>query len=539
MTKNNILKPLLLIFTYSIIISCAQFVPPTGGKKDEIAPKLIKSIPANEEKNYKGKEFELFFDELIDVTSLRQELLIVPEPEGTYNIKQKSNSFILKFDKPFKDSTTYTFNFRKGVKDLNERNETRNLKIVFTTGSNIDSLKIEGNVKNIFTNQPVLDALVALYKVQDTLDLKKTKPNYFIKTDSSGNFTFENIKAGNYRIYSFTDNNNNLRYDSKTELVSFINDSLKLYKNITNIKLLLFSANNEKPKNQKTLQRADDFTVLYDKNIKSFEVKFQNSKDSIPYFGEGRELKFYNFPTKIDTIKVNITVKDSAENQLTHLQKIKFKELDKKRKKTKEYQNFQIKPKIGEDVEQELKYEIVFNNPILQFDLNKIKIVSDTIRNEKIDEDNTQWNKFKTTMTLNKKVSANREVKIDFQTGAFINIKGDSSEKYALQNRILKEENYGILEGKIESDINENKIVQLIDEKYKVEAEQKTNEKFLFKNIKPGIYLIRTIIDKNKNGQWDYGIIDKNILPEAIYFSKEPIKIKSNFEIRGLNIKLE
>lgn len=538
MKKKNIFKSLTFIVNYLILLSCAQFVPPTGGKKDEVAPKLIKSIPPNEQKNYKEKDFELVFDELIDGTSIRQELLIVPEPEGTYNVKQKSNSIILKFDKPFKDSTTYTFNFRKGIKDLNERNETRNLKIVFSTGNNIDSLKIEGNVKSLFTNQPVLEAHVAIYKVQDSLDLKKTKPNYFLKTDSSGNFKFENIKAGNYRIYAFTDKNSNLKYDSKTESIAFDRDTIKLFKNISNVNLLLYNANNEKPKNQKTLQRAEDFTVLYDKNIKSFDVKFENTKDSIPYFGQGKELKFYNFPPKTDTLKVTITARDSADNVLTHLQKIKFREPEKRKKATKEYQSFQTKPKIGEDVEQDLRYEIRFNNPISTFDLNKIKIISDTIKTETTDNSNFTWNKYRTLLILNKKITAVREVNIEFSAGAFVNIKGDSSEKFILKNPILKIENYGIIEGKIEGG-KENKIIQLIDENYEVVAEQKSVEKFLFKNVKPGIYLIRTIIDKNENGQWDYGNVEKNILPEAIFFSKEAVKIKSNFELRGLNIKLE
>jgi uncharacterized protein (DUF2141 family) len=538
MNKINYSNLIIFIVFCQIILGCAQYVPPTGGIRDITAPKLIKSIPPNEQKNYKGKEFELIFDELIDATSLRQELMIVPEAEGAYNVKQKSNSIILKFDKPFKDSTTYTFNFRKGVKDLNERNETQNLKLVFSTSNNIDSLKIEGNVKSLFTNQPVFEANVAIYKVQDSLDLKKTKPNYFLKTDSSGNFKFENIKAGNYRIYAFTDKNSNLKYDSKTEAIAFDKDTLKLYKNISNINLLLYSANNEKPKNQKTLQRAEDFTVLYDKNIKTFEVKFENPKDSIPYFGEGKELKFYNFPEKTDTLKVRITVRDSANNILTHLQKIKFRETEKRRKATKEYQSFQTKPKIGEDVEQELKYEINFNNPITQFDWNKIKIVSDTIRGEPVDSIHFTWNKYRTILTLTKKITAIREVTINFKKGAFMNVKGDSSEQYMLKNPILKPENYGIIEGKIEGG-KENKIIQLVDETYKVEAEQQTVDQFLFKNVKPGIYLVRTIIDKNNNGQWDFGIVEKNILPEAIFFSKEPIKIKSNFELRGINIKLE
>jgi uncharacterized protein (DUF2141 family) len=529
----------ILVFIFCLLLlGCAQFVPPTGGKKDEVAPKLIKAIPPNEEKNYKGKTFELYFDELVDATTLRQELLIIPEPENTYDIKTKSNVVLLKFDKPFKDSTTYTINFRKGIKDLNERNESQNLKFVFSTGSKIDSLKMEGNVKSLFTNQPTLDAHVALYKVQDSLDLKKTKPNYFLKTDSSGNFKFENLKAGNYRIYTFTDKNNNLKFDSKTEAIAFENDTIKLYKNISNISLSLYNINNEKPKNQKTLQRVEDFTILYDKNIQSFEVKFDNQKDSIPYFGEGKELKFYNVPQKSDTIKVNVTVKDSAENILTHTQKIKFRESEKKRKETKEYQGFQSKPKQGEDVEQLLKYEFSFNTPINQLNIKQIKLVSDTIRIETIDSSNFRWNKYKTLLTLNKKITANREIKIEFSRGAFINIKGDSSERLVLQNPILKEENYGIVEGRIEGE-NTPKIIQLINDTYKVEAEQNSKDKFLFKNIKPGIYLIRTIIDSNNNGRWDFGNIEQNILPEKIYFSKEPIKVKGNFEIKGLNIKIE
>ena len=232
MIKSSILKSVVLITGCRLLIGCAQFVPPTGGKKDETQPKLISSIPKSEQKNFKEKTISLEFDELVDVTSLRQELLIIPEAEGTFDIKSKSNTVILKFDKAFKDSTTYTLNFRKGIKDLNERNESRNLKLVFSTGNFIDSLKVGGNVKGLLTNQPILDAHVALYKLQDSLELKKTKPDYFIKTDSSGNYQFENIKSGKYRIYAFMDKNSNLKYDTKTEAIGFRNDTINLDKKL-------------------------------------------------------------------------------------------------------------------------------------------------------------------------------------------------------------------------------------------------------------------------------------------------------------------
>lgn len=536
MIKSTILKSVVLLTGCRLLISCAQFVPPTGGKKDEVSAKLINSIPKPEQKNFKEKIISLEFDELVDVTSLRQELLIIPEAEGTFDIKSKSNTVILKFDKAFKDSTTYTLNFRKGIKDLNERNESRNLKLVFSTGNFIDSLKIGGNVKGLLTNQPILDAHVALYKLQDSLDLKKTKPDYFIKTDSSGNYQFENIKSGKYRIYAFMDKNSNLKYDTKTEAIGFRNDTINLDKNFNGINLLLANANNEKPKNQKVLPRAEDYTILYDKNIKSFEVKFENKNDSIPYYGEGKELKFYNSTQRTDTLKVNVTVTDSSGNALSYLQKIKFREAEKKKKEKKEYLILNLKPKVGEVIDKNLKYEISFDTPISTFDLTKFKILSDTIREEKLENSNITWNRSKTKLLINKEINSEREVKIQMGRGVFINIKGDSSDKQDLKYPILKSENYGLIEGSFEEK-KTNKIIQIINDKYEVVAEQITKEKFLFQNIKPGIYLLRVIKDKNENGYWDYGNVEKNILPEEVTFYEEPIRLKANFEVRGLIIK--
>lgn len=539
MLKKKLLRLILFLIISDLLLSCAQFVPPTGGKKDETPPKLVKSIPANKQTNFKGNEIELYFDELIDVASLRQELIIIPEQDGYYNIKSKSNSVLLKFDKPFKDSTTYTFNFKRGIKDLNERNEAQNLKLAFSTGPKIDSLEIEGNVKNLFTNQPILDAQVSLYQVSDSLSLRKTKPNYFLKTDSSGNFKFENLKKGRYRLYAYTDKNNNLRFDSKSEMIAFLKDTIKLDSNITNVNLALYMANNDKPKNQKTLQRAEDFTVIYDKNIKTYSVSFVNPADSLPYSAQRNEIKFYNIPLKTDTVKVNITVRDSADNELTHLQKVKFRDQERRttRRTKQENFDFQTDPKNREAVEKNLTYELYFATPIAKIDFSKIKLLSDTIRNESLDEKSIVWNTYKTQLTIKKDISATREIKFEFQTGAFIDIKGDSSERNILRNPILKPEDYGIVEGVIEGN-NDNKIVQLVDENYKVEVEQKIKDRFSFINVKPGAYLIRIFVDSNANGQWDYGNVEKDIEPEKVYFSEEVIRVKANFELRDIKVTI-
>ncbi len=532
------MKNLNLHFIYLIVIlsGCAQFVAPTGGKKDEKPPILINSFPKNGQKEFKEKNITLEFDELIDATSLRQELLITPEIEGGIDIKTKSNKVQIKFSNNFKDSTTYTINFRKGIKDLNERNETKNLMLVFSTGNTIDSLKISGNVKSLKSNLPVLDALVGIYSIKDTINIKKNKPDYFIKTDSSGNFIFENIKSGTYRIYSFLDKNNNLRFDSKNEPIGFMKDTIQLNKNVENIRLQIYEANNEKPKNIKTIQRIDDFSILFDKNIKDYRIDFDNKKDSIPYLLGKKELKFFNSLRTNDTIPVKVMVADSNGNQLNFSQKIKFRENDSKRKTKLEKFDFELSLKNGQETEKDIHLEIDFKSPIIQTNIDKIIIKEDTIRQIEMNDKEFVWSNSKTKLTLQKSINAKKELSIKFLTGAFINIKGDSSKTYTQRNPILKPENYGFIEGNIEKAKN-NKIIQLINEKYEVTSEQISRGKFTFKNVKPGIYLIRIIDDKNENGFWDYGNVEKDIEAEKITFFNEPIKVKSNFEIRNLWIK--
>ena len=247
-------------------------------------------------------------------------------------------------------------------------------------------------------------------------------------------------------------------------------------------------------------------------------------------------MKFFNSLRTNDTIPVKVMVADSNGNQLNFSQKIKFRENDSKRKTKLEKFDFELSLKNGQETEKDIHLEIDFKSPIIQTNIDKIIIKEDTIRQIEMNDKEFVWSNSKTKLTLQKSINAKKELSIKFLTGAFINIKGDSSKTYTQRNPILKPENYGFIEGNIEKAKN-NKIIQLINEKYEVTSEQISRGKFTFKNVKPGIYLIRIIDDKNENGFWDYGNVEKDIEAEKITFFNEPIKVKSNFEIRNLWIK--
>jgi hypothetical protein len=57
------------------LFSCAQIVAPTGGKKDTLAPKLVRVFPNNQSKNFHGTLIELQFDEYVNVDNIKQQLL--------------------------------------------------------------------------------------------------------------------------------------------------------------------------------------------------------------------------------------------------------------------------------------------------------------------------------------------------------------------------------------------------------------------------------------------------------------------------------
>lgn len=384
-----------IILSSLILLSCAQFVPPTGGKRDIIPPKLVKSIPNQKEKNYTSKEITLVFDELVDINSLNQELITVPQLEGTYTVKNKSNEVKIILDKKLKDSTTYTFNFREGIKDLNEKNPAKNLKLVFSTGALLDTLGLSGNIKSIYSKENIKDVLVGLYAInkKDTLKYFQRKPDYFINTDSSGNFKFENIKANKYRLCAFEDKNTNLIWDRKTEQIGFTQDTINLNDNSKIINLEIYKADINKVKIKRSIARENNFSVLFDKPIKELKIEPRLQYD----LKNQTELLFYNYKNTntTDTTIVNIYTKDSLNNDTTFTQKVYFQKTNSTKKAKVENLSIRTNFKQNEEITIPIVYQLTFDLPIDRIDTNRIKIRKDTLTFEKFTITNTNENNTK------------------------------------------------------------------------------------------------------------------------------------------------
>lgn len=532
---RTIVFAILILFFFE---RCAQQVPPTGGKRDSIPPMLVESNPANKTLNFKGKKIELFFDEYVVVDNINQKLVITPEADNPYSYKQNGMSVLLSFKNQFKDSTTFTLNFGDAIKDFAEKNPAKNLKIVFSTGNSLDSGRVYGTLKDIRTNKPIFDALVGLYNVSDTLNIAKQKPYYFSRTDSSGVFSIENIQTRQYKLIAIDDKNRNMLYNAKDERMGFLGKTITAGTDSAAYQLNMYLSDNTLLKVQRTLPKVNNYAVVFSKPIENVEVTFVN-KDSLPYLLEpnGTNLKFFNVEPHSDTTLVKLKTLDSLGISGEFEQKIAF-QAQRGKNRQLDPMSFTTIPEANKPLTNTFTYKIILNKPIRTIDDQKIALISDSLTHEPLSAFKYSWNKNHNILTIDAKSFAKDTVKWDIPKGSIISVEGDTLPKTLLRHTILKEEDYGVIRGRVtNADTSVHFILDLVDEQYKI-VETLYQSPYTFKNIPQGKYFLRITIDKNRNRRWDTGQIDKDLQPEPVYYLPDKILLKANFELNDINITI-
>jgi len=224
MRQKSWYNALYILSAALAIQGCANIIPPTGGPKDTTAPLLVTARPGDSALNFKGKKIELHFNEFVEVKDQTTQITISPltqkNPEVT--AKGKKVTFLFK-DSLLEDNTTYHISFGSAIRDINEGNPYEGLQYTFSTGNYFDSLSYKGKVLNATTGLPDSAITVMLYrKLDDDSVVAKEKPMYAARTTTSGEFAFNSLPAGRYKLFAVKDGNNNYRYDMRTEWIAYI-----------------------------------------------------------------------------------------------------------------------------------------------------------------------------------------------------------------------------------------------------------------------------------------------------------------------------
>ncbi len=233
--KGNIISyaAVFMLFSMAFFSRCAQTAAPQGGPRDTIPPILLEVTPANNTTNFDAKQVEFKFNEYLQLKDVSKEILISPpmSPRPTFTVKGKG--FVMKFppELVLDSNTTYRVDFGGSITDNNEGNPAKRFEYVFSTGNNIDSLVMTGQLIDATTSEPIIRGLAYFFAneviTSDTLAGDSTlyigKPLAVARTDSSGNFLATNLVNMDYRIFGIKDENSNGTYDIGEDLVGLSN----------------------------------------------------------------------------------------------------------------------------------------------------------------------------------------------------------------------------------------------------------------------------------------------------------------------------
>ncbi len=523
--KNKLL--FLGVLVSVIIVSCARKGRPDGGPKDEDAPIMMVAKPPYETIHFDKKNIKIEFDEYIVLKDLTKQLVVSPPlkyppiitPQGT-----PSKYINIEIVDTLKTNTTYTFNFGNAVQDNNENNKLESFKYVFSTGSYIDSLKIRGSVANAFKKEKLKSIGVLLYRLDSTYNdsiIYKQKPNYVTSTLDSTNFEFTNLREGKYLLLALKEESKNYLFNSKSDKLGFITDTIYLPKDTLVLKPIRlfkelqpykFKKGKEVVKGkiqfgfegEKESMKVQLLSEV-PKNFKSF-YEFEKEKDTLNYWHspvEKDSLRFIVTNTKfVDTVtvrlrkkKIDSLVVSSSVSRMLHLNDTLFLES---------------------------------NNPIVSIDTSKFSLVDkDTLAIDfKVEKQS-----IKKIAVLFKK-TPKMNYKFDVLPKGINDLYETTNDTLAYQFKTLTIEDYGSIILDVKKETKYPVIIELLDKDKVVKTKYiSSSGKIEFDLLEPKEYTVRAIIDENNNHTWDTGSFLLRKQPEQVIYFEKNFELRANWEM--------
>lgn len=535
-----------------------------GGPKDETPPKLLKSTPSHKERNFKGKEIELVFDEAINLNNPKEEILISPRSDQEIEYKYKKNTVTIIPENGWDDNTTYSFAFREGIRDITENNAPENLKLAFSTGPLIDSMMVQGKIK-MATNTDLPEKItVALYQ-SDTFNIFEHSPNYFTLINSKGAFSLENVKAATYYIYAFQDKSSNLKVDSRTEKFGFLKEPIVLNGPVDSLTIPLINMD-MRPLSINNIRRTETQSrIKFNKSVVQYNVQAESEEHLINSFGDDQsEIVIYNPDIIKDSLKISLQAQDSISSQIDtsfYLKPIKTNSIPSDFKVsagsiqynlrtntlTQEYQLSKPIKYINSD-SIFIKIDSLHHIPVTMSDFTYDTIYK-KLKLSKLIPSDTLFKKPELPLKSEEPENVKPKVKgepgslpkrtpilqaqpeLIITRGSIISQEMDTlgNQKFSITE--VKKTNTGTLLIEVQTK-EEDYIIQLITPDGTLIEEIKNIDKYSFQYLQPKNYKIKVILDRNKNGKWDPGNFFIKEEPEKIWFYKTQDK-KYDFPIRA------
>lgn len=502
----------LILFTL-FLMGCAQVGTISGGEKDTFAPQPVegKVVPENASTFMVQKEVRIPFDEYFRLNNPAQNIQMIP-PHAKLTTRVKGKTLFINWEEDLRDNTTYAIYLNRALKDLSEGNDSI-MQYVFSTGATLDSFFYSVPVVDAWSNEPVKDIVVALREPQTKEVLN------FTQTDSRGMASLRYVGQSTYEVLAFKDENGDLEPQANEEIgfpdpltinvdsSGFLTESIRLFTpsasgKITGIefkKPTSYLVNTNRPISNETLYM-DGVEVpdIWYKRISDFSLRL--------FFDP-------NMVSNGDIVLHSDEITDTISYRL-------------------------LKSQIDWDVElspSEQSRKFPPSGPIT-FLCNDMIASVDSALISVIDEaDSTpyfpkvEWHQNEIYLDLPK--NKTRTFKIRFDKRAIQTQVGYSSE-VNISVTANSAKKYGSLLVNVSH--YEQPIVLMLMQGEKmirsvrIEDPQKVET---LKELEPGEYTFKVILDENQNGAWDVGDFETLRQPEHVDDFLKPTKVRANWDV--------
>jgi hypothetical protein len=529
MLKNRIL--LYILFTALVLTSCAKRGAVEGGPKDTIAPYITGSSPENMTTGFKGSEIRINFNEYIKIKDVSKQLIISPPMETAPVITPagSASKFInIKIKDTLKENTTYSFNFGQSITDNNESNPYSQFKFVFSTGTYIDSLTLNGKIKDAYSNTTDNFVTVMLYEADSTFTdstIYKQRPRYVTNTlDSMVQFSLQNLKQGKYHLIALKDANNNYKFDPKTDKIGFLNQTVNV-PNDTIYELELFQEKRPFKALKPVQANSNKLYAGYEgKDYEKIKVTVRNGADTEDIPSIATKVKDKDslqvwLPRKLvaDSLKVTVTHRDSIKKF-----NVKFKEL-----KAADSLGIDAVQKGGLHFRE--KFTLTSVTPLITIDSTKIRLIN---KDSVAMKYTMAYDDLKQELVFDFPKEESQKYTMTLMPGAFKDFyeKENDTLVYKLATKTYAD--YGNLRITLANAKRFPLMLEVLNAKgdvtasYYSEGETKIN----FDAVLPDKYILRVYYDDIKNKEWDTGDYLLKRQPEEMIYMPKEIDVRANWD---------
>lgn len=591
MMRNRLHDILLLLsaaVAAAMLHSCASIGNPSGGPRDEDPPVPVRSHPEPYAVNFKGRRVTIDFNELVNVKDAFTKVTVSPTSKETPRVSSSGRRITVQFADTLLPNTTYTINFGNSIEDNNEGNKLSGFNLTFSTGPELDTLRISGTVLNARDLEPRQEMLVGVHSNPEDSAFKRLPLERITKTDDRGRFSIRGLKPGKYRVFALGDLNNDYKWDNPAEDLAFYDvlvsptsesamtvDSIydpktmrldtvleRAYTRFLPNDILLNAFNTEyKPQYLTDHQRVDSTRIRLTFNTRSsrlpetsivgaermkdwYILEKSRFNDSLTYWIKPRSL------IMTDTIRLAAKYlrTDSAQNLAPVNDTLRLitqrpKPVAQKKKKKGEPED-SIPPMRFLDLKILSSSSLDVYSPIvMEFETPLDTLVASRFRLQQ--KKDTVWLPAKQQYSIQRLDTLNPRMftltypweyggsyKLSIDSIAATGIYGTFTKPTDFEFNVKKEEDYANLRFVVSG--TPEGVPAFVELLNRSDAPQRTapvtDGIAIFSNMMPGTYYARLVEDYNGNGEYDTGDFNAGLQPEIVYYFPKKINLKKNWD---------